>query len=90
MKSEAAIFEKWTGFYLLWLKKKKTVFAAITICLINIELVFFPVILTLLFLKNHISPVLLDSVRQLFARYDYGVWMILVVLCLVIRDEWVS
>jgi hypothetical protein len=40
MKSKATIFEKWTGFYLLRLKKKKTVFVTITICLINIELVF--------------------------------------------------
>jgi hypothetical protein len=90
MKSEATIFEKWTGFYLLRLKKKQTVFAAVTICLINIELLFFPVILTLFFWRNHISPVVLVFVKQLFARYDYGVWIILAVLCLFVRDKWAS
>jgi hypothetical protein len=78
------------GFYLLKANNGKNILSIFSIYLINIELLFFPVVIFFLFMR-HLNNYLCDislPVVKLLALYDYCVWIIVFFLCLLVKSKY--
>lgn len=90
IKSDSKPFNRYMGFYLLKANNGKNILSIFSIYLINIELLFFPVVIFFLFMR-HLNNYLCDislPVVKLLALYDYCVWIIVFFLCLLVKSKY--